>query len=135
MMKTIRLVFLLLLMLQLSCRESVERRSEQRTNNQVIPQVVQRQVEASGTYNDLINSIGKKVEDMSKNAEVRQQLLEESIKGYRDDRKQMQAIFESITDRLNGMDRSMTALQQRLGDLQQEVQNKDSSKPNRNRVE
>ena len=132
--KLTNIVALCLLSAFCSCRGGSEKRVEysasRDSNNSRVSAVAvpSNTVGQSEAFDDLVNSLGKKIEDISTTSATQQKVLEDSIKGYSEDRKQMKAIFEGLADRLDGMDRTMNALEQRLQDLQREVQNRESTK-------
>ncbi len=68
-------------------------------------------------YKDLLAAYNTDIDEMRKNANEQQQVLDKFAKDYKEDREQMGRIFESITDRLDRIDGNMKRLDEKLSEI------------------
>ena len=68
-------------------------------------------------FNDLVTGLKQKVDKVASTTEEQGKSLERTISDYQRDRKQFQGIFESVADRLDSVDRSISELGKSIEDL------------------
>ncbi|MCC6934039.1 MAG: hypothetical protein IT292_12445 [Deltaproteobacteria bacterium] len=88
------------------------------TSTQTYVATEQKTLGGDQAFQDLVRSLGKQVNDVSKSTEDQKTSLERTIKDYQSDRAQFKGIFESVADRLDILDRNLSALEDKLSDLQ-----------------
>lgn len=103
-----------------------DRGSEHSSTEQRLNQAVNRMHgEVTGGENafvDLMGSIGKKLDEVSKTSTEQQKMLDQTLKDYVNDRQQIQGVFGSIADRLDQVDKSILSLQKRYEEIDKKVQ-------------
>ena len=102
-----------------------ERGSAQEQLNQAMNKVGGRLDGGDEAFRDLMGSIGKKLDEISKTSSGQQQLLERTLKDYEIDRQQIQGVFGSIADRLDQVDKSISNLQNRYQEMDKKFQGLD----------
>ena len=112
------MICLLVIMGGAGCREKEkERPSVQSQVNQTISQVGNGSTGGDAAFRDLMGSIGKKVDEVAKDSAERQKILEQTLKDYENDRKEIQGVFSSIADRLDQVDKSISSLQNKYQEI------------------
>ena len=77
-------------------------------------------------FRDVMGSIGKKLDEVSRISSEQQKMLERTLKDYESDRQKIQGVFESIADRLDQVDKSIIGLQNRYQEMDKRFQGLDA---------
>ena len=64
----------------------------------------------SQAFQDVMSTLGEKIEQISQLSEKQNRALEQSIKDYAEDRKRFQGLFDQVADRLDKVDKSLGTL-------------------------
>ena len=68
-------------------------------------------------FRDLVSSIGRDVDKISKTSDEQRKVLDRTIRDYQNDRKQYQGIFDSVADRIDNVDKTIQNLENKLQDM------------------
>ena len=99
-----------------------ERPSTEQKLNQAMNTVGGRLNGGDEAFRDVIGSIGKKLDEISKTSSGQQAILERTLKDYETDRQQIQGVFGSIADRLDQVDKSILNLQNKYQEMDKKYQ-------------